>query len=489
MRRAVAGALFAAALVCAGVALRGRLQLGAAHARAPEFVADSAELLFPFGAIAEKQCAQTRADLGVDVRVETSRGKGEPIAPLAEHRFRELGVGRDAPTGGILVLIDAAAGQARIEVSYSLEGLLPDAIVSRIARDQLVPYVSHRAAGMAVMDVIHFLRDVLLDGVASGELKLPGELGAPDHLTQLLVGHSGGAGAQVALAKLPSHTEYKKRVPDELRERYAPSAEPLQSAAALQRTRRELVGDPTLELFTEGSRVLRARYPVAPYEELLRADATEHSGALEVHVDGERAFVSSRTPARDFVPVLLVREGGLWRVDLVETFKSFFFDGDGHYVLVNGASPYAEFAPNVAGRSDATLAPLDLGGEPLEAALDRLEKSMLPQDRFRLAEVLLRNCGVSAEAIPRYAEAARGAPHDESIVLMYAQRASYFYLPQIAAEAVSGLGPRHFTRAAWLYESGGERELARAYYRKALDFDERDDYARNALDRLARAPR
>jgi tetratricopeptide (TPR) repeat protein len=285
--------------------------------------------------------------------------------------------------------------------------------------------------------------------------------------------------------ELPSHTELKRRVPDERRALYAPSADPLESAAAFQRAQRDLAGDPTLELFTEGSRVMRARYPVAPYEELKRADATDRSAPFELQVRGDRAFVGSNQPARGFVPVLLVREGGLWRVDLVETFKSFFFDNEGAHRLVNLASPYADFAPAALARNDPSLAPLDLGGEAIEAAIERLERSPLPRDRFRLAEILMRNCFVSAEAILLYAEAAEAAPHDATIVLTYSDRASYLFMPEIAIDAVAGLGPEYWTRVAWLYESAEKPELALEYYEKALDHNPRDAYARSALERLA----
>lgn len=484
MRGAFKWLAFAGLLLGLAAVLHGRIDLAPSRPVEVGPIDDQAQLLGPFGVIVIDQCEALRAELGVDLRVATRRAGGEPVAPLAERLFRELGVGRDAPTGGILIVLDAQGGQARVEVSYSLEGLLPDAFVSRLARDQLVPYASHRAAGMAVMDVVHFLRNRLLDGVASGELELAGELRGVDHLSKLLAGHSGGAGAQVALPSLPSHTEFKRRVPDEERARYAPSEEPRESAAAFMRAQRDLVGDPTLELFSAGSRVMRARYPVAPYEELLRARALERSQPLELQVRGDRAFLGSSNPAREFVPILLVREGGLWRVDLVETFKSFFFDGEGAFRLVNLASPYAGFTTAALQRSE-DLAPLDLGGESIEAAIERLEKSGLARDRFRLAEILMRNCFVSAEAIPLYAEAARLEPRDAKIVLTFADRAIYMFMPKIAFDAVAGLGPERWTNLAYLYEHAGERELAREYYQRALDRNPRNDYARAALVRLA----
>ena len=449
-------------------------------------VDDAAELLYPLGGTIERQCKGTRADLGIDVRVATRRAAGEDVAPLAERIFRELGVGDAAPTGGILILLERDGGQARIEVSYSLEGVLPDVFLSRLARDQLVPYASHRAAGMAVMDVVHFLRNRLLDAAAAGELALGAAL-RTDALSQLLAARSGGAGAQVELPDAPSHAERKRRMPDELRARYAPSTDPLESADAFQRVRRDLAGDPTLELFTEGTRVMRARYPVAPYEELLRAGAFERARPLQVQVRGDRAFVDTEKPARDFIPILLVRERGLWRVDLVETFKNFFFDEQGMFRLVNLANPYALFLPGVWARTDETLSPLPLA-EPLEHAIARLEGSAAAAaDRFQLAELLMRNCFLFAEAIPLYAEAARLAPGDATIALTFADRASYLYLPEIALDAVAALGPRYWSRLAWLHERAGQTELAKSWYQKALDRDPRNTYARTALERLATA--
>jgi len=484
MRRNLAWLLCFAVVLGLGLALRNAVAPATPAPTAPRYVDDAAQLLFPFVGTVEDQCEAMREDLGIDLRVTTRRAAGEDVAPLAERLFRELGVGGDTATGGILILLDSEGGRARIEVSYSLEGTLPDAFLSRLARDQLVPYASHRAAGMAVMDVAHFLRKRLLDAVAAGEIELAKSL-RNENLSRLLAGRSGGAGAQVLLPDLPSHTEYKRRVPDERRARYAPSADPLESAAAFGRVRRDLAGDPTLELFTAGSRVMRARYPVAPFEELLRADVVERSGPLELQVRGDRAFLGSKTPGRDFVPILMVREAGLWRIDLVETFKNFFSDQEGIFRLANRANPYAVFLPEVWARTDETLGPLDLGGEPLEAAIARLESSSLPADRFRLAELLMRNCFLFAEAIPFYADAARAAPLDATIVLTYSDRAEYLFMPEVAVEAVVGLGPSYWSRAAWLYERAGEPDVARAWYEKALAQNPRNSYARAALERLA----
>jgi hypothetical protein len=72
----------------------------------------------------------------------------------------------------LLVILDPKLGAARIEVGYSLEGVMTDLHMSRVARDQLAPYVSYGSAGMAVMDVLHYLRDYALLAAVRGDIQL-----------------------------------------------------------------------------------------------------------------------------------------------------------------------------------------------------------------------------------------------------------------------------------------------------------------------------
>jgi hypothetical protein len=482
MRRALfalVGMVIAAGLAAGLQGLLAARRQAGAELRA---VDDASGLLGPFGVIVEKQCEAMRSDLGIDVRVAVHSGEKEEIATLAERLFRRLEVGKGAPTGGILIVIDPRGARARIEVSYSLEGAFPDAFVSRLARDQLVPYASHRTAGMAVMDVVHFLRTRALDAAAAEELKLaPAD---PAAIANELARRSGGAGAQVLLPDAPSHEEYKRRVPEHRRVRYAPSRDARESLAAFRRVQAEMVGDPSLELFTANSRIVRARSPVAPYEEALRARAAQRAEPLELRVDGDHAAAVARAPVPEFVPVLLVREQGLWRVDLVETYKLLRFDREGHYRLVTNATPYAAFFPQEERPHDASLAPLDLAGEPVDAAIARLERSASSEDRFLLAEILMRNCFLSAEAIVLYAEVARGEPPNVRYVVTFAERAVNLGMPEAAIDAVARLGPSHASHLGWLYERAGQRGLARQSYARALAWNPRDAYARTALTRL-----
>jgi tetratricopeptide (TPR) repeat protein len=455
----------------------------AAPARAVE---DRAGLIGAFERSIRFFTDATRAQLGVDVRVVTVREPDEEIEPLAQRLFRELSVGDGAPTGGILVLIEAARSRARIEVSYTLEGVLTDALLSRLARDQLAPYASYSAVGMGAMDVVSLLQRRLLAAAASGELAIPRTA------RDALAGRSGGAGAQVSVPDVPVDRDLKRRIPDSERARYAPSADPAESVEAFLRTRRELAGDPTLELFTEGSRVQRARYPVAPYEEWELLAVAEASRPFEIRVDGEHAIAASARPARAFLPILLERSAGRWRVDLVETFKSYRLGADGEWVFWNAATPYAALTGARARLDIADVVPVDLRGEPLADALARLEQALAAPDapdrarlHFELAELLYRNAWSVIAAFAHYEEAARLAPQDWALLDTFARRGSFVALPELAIPFLERTGPAGWSLAGLLYEEAGRDDEARRVWRRALAASGgRDARARRGLERI-----
>ena len=112
-------------------------------------------------------------DLGIDVHVVSTTDGTTPIETQADQIFQQRGIGRESPTGGLLILLDPKLASARIEVGYALEGAMTDLHMSRLARDQLAPYVGYGSAGMAVMDVLQYLREQAFLEAARGNLALP----------------------------------------------------------------------------------------------------------------------------------------------------------------------------------------------------------------------------------------------------------------------------------------------------------------------------
>jgi tetratricopeptide (TPR) repeat protein len=443
-----------------------------AHAR----IDDDAGILAPFGPRLGRMSDALMEDAGVDVHVVTSVEPGA-IEEQSERLFRERDVGRDAPTGGILILMNRQTGEARIEVGYALEGGLTDLHMSRIARDQLAPYVSYSSAGMAAMDVLHYLRDHVYLAAALGNLELGAEFRRRAAFQPFERYLSGGAGARTALAAVPMDADLKQPVPAEKRARYAPSADVKATVAAFRLATAELAGDPTLPLFTEGSRLLRAGYPFARFEELTRLERIDDSSPLDIRVEGDYAVATSETPAHGFVPLLLHREDGLWRVDLSETWKNLFFDRNGNYYLRNSNMPYrfglAEFGE---GRW-YDIAALPLEGKSLAAELERLEGAHDVPSLLRRGDLWFRNAFVFAPAFAAYDAAVHAAPEDPLALQTLADRASYLGFPELAIPAYQRAGPGFEIALAEAWHEQGDRDRAGEWLDRALAMDPYDLHA------------
>jgi len=451
------------------------------HAR----VDDAANILAPFGPRIGRMADAFSSDLGIDVHVVTSVDGRTPIETQATKTFEQRQVARKAPTGGLLVILDPKLGGARIEVGYALEGVMTDLHMSRVARDQLAPYVSYGSAGMAVMDVMHYLRDYALMAAVRGDLKLPEDLKkTPDYLRykQYL---SGGAGARTALSKLPADGDLKKPIKAELRARYAPGKTPQESVASFLRTMRDLAGDPSLELFTEGSRQMRKLYPLAPFEEWQRADSLEASKPLEYLADGDYVVATSRKPAMGFTPVLMHRERGLWRVDLVETWKNLFFNSEGNYYLRNANTPYLFGLKQFGRAGHYDIDALQLVTGSINGDLKLLEGRKDVVSTLRRAELWFRNGFVFPPALVNYEAALAIAPRDPLVLETFGNRAQYLGFPELAIPLLEKVGRGVEFDLARAYEDMGSLEAARFWVLKALKENPLDSHALEWMEHLA----
>jgi uncharacterized protein len=72
--------------------------------------------------------------------------EGEAIESFALRVVEQWKIGHTGLDNGALILVASGDRRARIEVGYGLEGVIPDAIASRIIRDVMIP--SFRAGAM-----------------------------------------------------------------------------------------------------------------------------------------------------------------------------------------------------------------------------------------------------------------------------------------------------------------------------------------------------
>jgi tetratricopeptide (TPR) repeat protein len=341
--------------------------------------------------------------------------------------------------------------------------------MSRIARNQLAPYASYGAAGMAVMDVLHYLRDHVYLSAALGNLTLSEDFRKKPEYLEYQRFASGGAGAKAALSAVPLDADLKSPVPASQRKRYAASASAEESVAAFLRATADLAGDSTLELFTEGSRLMRAYYPFARFEELQRLERIQSSQPLEILQRDDYAVATSRRPAKGFVPILLHRENGLWRIDQVETWKNLFYNGDGNYYLRNWNTPYAFGLLQFGNGRYYDIAPLPLGEESLGAALAALDGKNDALSALRRAELWLRNGFVFPQAYAAYEAARRAAPEDPLVLQTLGERALYLGFPEIATVMLEKIGRGVELSLAEAYNEIGYTKGAERWVDRALE--------------------
>ncbi len=440
------------------------------HAR----VDDQARILAPFGPRLGRMADDFYKDLGIDIHVVTQTNAASTIESQAGQIFQQRKIGATAPTGGLLVILNPAIQKARIEVGYSLEGGLTDLHMGRIARDQLAPYASYAIAGMAVMDVLHYLRDQVYLSAALGNIQLGEEFRKGRSYDEYERFVSGGAGAKTALSAVPMDADLKRVVPVAKRARYAPSADVKESVAAFLRAEADLAGDPSLELFTEGSRLMRTHYPFARFEELTRLERINASMPLEYLANGDHVVATSKHPVTGFAPILLHREQGLWRIDLVETWKNLFFDNEGNHFLRNSNTPYAFGLKQFGSGRYYDIAPVPLGDYSIAEALAKFESHQDALSALWRAEIWLRNALVFPRALAAYEDALRAAPEDPRVNQTFGERTLYLGFPELAIPALEKIGRGVELTIAEAYNDMGDAKAAGHWVNRALEEDPYD---------------
>ncbi|MCP5071559.1 MAG: TPM domain-containing protein [bacterium] len=422
-----------------------------------------------------------RDDLGVDLDAAVFSAADTPIAKLADEVFELRRIGEHAPTGGILILINPATSEARIQVSYALEGALPDAFLGRLAADQLDPYISYDAMGMGVMDVVGILERQLFLQAIRGHLDLAPEFRNGGKYEAHVRFFSGGAGAEIELSAVPTDLDFKRRVPEAQRALYSPSADPLESVEALLRSYRDFVGDTTLPLFTPGTQVLNQYYPYAPFEKLERLYAREGSRPFRAIVNGDRAVVTSDHPEFGFIPVLLHRIDRLWRVDDVELWKNVAMGdrGDLHQITKN---PYSfglgQYGEGVKRDLDAW----DLTGHGLHELVSRFRERQDALGQFLYADLLVRNAWAFVPAFRSYEQAAAQAPDAPAFWETLGDRADYAGAGRRAARAYAAIDPLAREKRMTANKAMGSGKATEAVARQILA---EDPYRLSALTKLS----
>ena len=416
-------------------------------------------------------------NLGLDIQFIVTHLTENDIGAQAAKLFSIRRIGQNAKTGGILILIDPRQGKAKIEVSYQLEGVLTDSVAGRIAKTQLAPYVSYKSIGMALMDTMKYIQDYIYLAAMQGQIELDPKFRSTTEYLAKQDLFSGGAGGFAKLSDLSIDRDFKRPLNAKEVDPYRPSSDPLQSAEAVIRVYRDLIGDPNLDLFTAESKIQRRVYPVAPFEYWTHYRALSKSRPFVLVTQGEYAVLTSNNPAYGFFPIMLKKEAGLWRMDLVETWKNMFFNKEAKYYLRNSNMPYS-FGMSQYGEPDAyNVAALPVSGTELPGLMQKLTQTNTAQAHFQLAELHFRNSFTALEALKHYEMAVDMAPNYPRYAEILADRYLYLYFPQAAIPILKKQGRVALLKLAQAYAQAGDYQQVETSARAVLESNPYSAYA------------
>lgn len=275
--------------------------------RYPDRVVDNADL---FSFKQEQRLARfhglLRHDYGIDYYIITGRNLGD-IDREAARLFRQQDVGSASDKGrGLLLLIDAAQNQLRMEVSYTLEPVFVDAFVAYIERRQMTEFFADGriAAGILATSEMIVMRAQHAKTNAGfvGEAWLAG---------------SGGAGASMS-ARL--NTAEKETPPQQQRQMAIsqPASTPMETLAAYQRAMDARNDNPHLAIYSQVTQSMLENWTVTPaqMDNVARSLRNCNTNILRTNGAGTRAVLRAPWQDRTCPPYFFVMKNGHWRLDL-----------------------------------------------------------------------------------------------------------------------------------------------------------------------------
>ncbi|HEX3397748.1 MAG TPA: TPM domain-containing protein [Steroidobacteraceae bacterium] len=256
------------------------------------------------------------------------------IEEAAADIFERMRIGARRNGRGILYLYSAKENLLKIEVSYALEGDIPDAYCHRL-EEAAKTYMLSEVPQDFISELI-----ITTNLRGMGSKDLAGD-SAPRWLNAAFL--SGGAGA---LARGYRHTlaDYQgaiRKMPDADLLQFAPSPDAEES---LRRYRASLalgLGDPRLPLLTEGSRIFRAIVPRNEEQQLRINESFGSAGAYRMlYANGLALAVAG--PGKSNLPILLRRgSDNLWYVDEAKAWTYFHrFEDNVNFFVKYADNPF-----------------------------------------------------------------------------------------------------------------------------------------------------
>jgi tetratricopeptide (TPR) repeat protein len=257
------------------------------------------------------------------------------IEETANDLFSQLKIGARRNGRGILYLYSAKENQLKVEVSYNLEGEIPDAFCHRL-EEAAKTYMLSEVPQDFITELI-----ITTNLRGMGSQDTDAALSRPPWLDDSFL--SGGAGATVEGYRktLDDYQRAIRRLPDRGLDDFLPSPNPHESVRRYLASLSAGIGDPRLPLLTEGSRIFRA---VAPRNEGQQERIFEFFHAAEPYqlIFALDLCLAVPQAGKSNLPIVLRRgTDNLWYVDEPKSWTYFHRYEDSRDFLVKyGDNPF-----------------------------------------------------------------------------------------------------------------------------------------------------
>ena len=301
------------------------LAVGAACGREPGRVLDRT------GALTEQRIDSithylefVEAERGVDYRVVVVDELEIDLVGEGVARYEKLGIGKRTAGKGLLLLVNLATEEARVEVGYELEHRVRDIEASSMIRDLLAPYFVSGDTGFGIEASVERLVEIL----------------EPTREDEALAGQpldrSGGAGASHALLegieKLTPEAEARLKLI------MVPQERPEDCVRLEMALMARGIYYPDVPMYDPAFR-RSARRNMTPRR--LRSLAAKYSEPFEIVSDGDHAISAFRGQGAElWGPRFLRRTPRGWIIDGTSAYENIIYSYSNEWVAVDGDYPY-----------------------------------------------------------------------------------------------------------------------------------------------------
>ena len=352
--------------------------------------------------------------------------------------FSQLRIGARRHGRGILYLYSAKENLLKIEVSYALEGDIPDIYCHRL----------EEAAKTYMLSEVP--QDFISELIITTNLRATGATGAtgaegaaappsrPQWVNSDFLSGGGGALVHGFSKTLADYEGAIRRLPEAALTDFSPSADAGVSVERYLASLAAGIGDPRLPLVTEGSRLFRAIVPRDQAQQQRIAEFFRAAGPYRLIVAGNLALAVPR-PDHSNLPIVLRRgTDDLWYVDEAKSWTYFHrFEDSVNFFVKYSDNPFlgalrALNVPNMQYAiygAHAATPPMPAYPYSLAAAIREQEEkiSEAPRDAANhaaLGDLYLFEANWLSKAIESYEQASALAPDE----LAYRWRLMDLYL-------------------------------------------------------------